>query len=45
MRARGYDPSIRELHITGDGLRVGEAFDRSELLLTGLGWPLRGQEK
>lgn len=45
MRARGYDPSIRQLHISGEGLRVGDAIHGSELLLTGLGWPLPAREK
>ena len=45
MRARGYDPRIRELHISETGLRVGEAFDRSALLLSGLAWPVGRREQ
>ena len=39
MRAREYDPSMRELHIGREGLRVGKPFDHSEMVLTGLGLP------
>jgi circadian clock protein KaiC len=45
MRARGYDARIRELHISGEGLKVGDAFDRSTLVLTGPGRATAGQEE
>jgi circadian clock protein KaiC len=39
VRARGHDHSLRQFHIGAKGLSVGKAFDRSEMVLTGLGLP------
>ena len=39
VRARMYDHRLRELRITPKGMSVGKAFDRSEMVLTGLGLP------
>ncbi|MCY1047446.1 Circadian clock protein KaiC [Corallococcus sp. bb12-1] len=36
VRNSGYDPSLRELHITGKGLRVGQPFAEGQMLMTGL---------
>lgn len=39
VRARRHDHGLREFIITDTGLRVGKTFDRSEMVLTGLGLP------
>lgn len=39
IRARMHDHSMREFRIAGKGMSVGAAFDRSEMVLTGLGLP------
>jgi circadian clock protein KaiC len=39
VRSRGHDPSLRQFHITANGLSVGEPYDSSEMVLTGLGLP------
>ena len=39
VRARAHDHALREFHISEKGLSVGKAFDRSEMVLTGLGLP------
>ena len=39
VRAREHDHALRELHISAKGLRVGKAYDRSEMALTGLALP------
>lgn len=39
VRAGRHDPSLREFHISGKGLSVGKEYDRSEMVLTGLGLP------
>ncbi|RKH33152.1 Circadian clock protein KaiC [Corallococcus praedator] len=36
VRNSDYDPSLRELHITGKGLRVGNPFAEGQMLVTGL---------
>ncbi|HEX2095110.1 MAG TPA: ATPase domain-containing protein [Longimicrobiaceae bacterium] len=37
VRAREHDHRLRELQISGKGLKVGKPYDRQELVLTGLG--------
>jgi circadian clock protein KaiC len=39
VRARMHDHALREFHITEKGLSVGKTFDKSEMVLTGLGLP------
>lgn len=39
VRARGHDRELREFVITQKGLSVGKTYDRSEMVLTGLGLP------
>ena len=40
VRAHAHDHALRELHILEKkGLKVGDAYDRSEMVLTGLGLP------
>ena len=36
VRNSDYDTSLRELHITGTGLRVGQPFVEGQMLMTGL---------
>lgn len=39
MRAGPHDHAMREFRVSAKGLEVGKPFDRSELVLTGLGLP------
>ncbi len=39
VRSRRHDHTLREFLITEKGMSVGRAFDRSEMVLTGLGLP------
>jgi circadian clock protein KaiC len=39
VRARMYDHALREFRITPEGMSVGRAYDKSEMVLTGLGLP------
>ncbi|HEV2735327.1 MAG TPA: ATPase domain-containing protein [Longimicrobiaceae bacterium] len=39
VRARAHDHSLREFLITPEGMSVGKAFSKSEMVLTGLGLP------
>jgi len=35
VRDSGYDTSLREFHITSDGIRLQKTFDSAEAILTG----------
>lgn len=39
VRARQHDTSLRRFHISDNGLSVGKAYDKSEMVITGLGLP------
>lgn len=45
MRESAYDTSIREFHITEDGIKVSESFSTAEDVLSGKGQLLRGKGK
>ncbi|HEV2146471.1 MAG TPA: ATPase domain-containing protein [Longimicrobiaceae bacterium] len=45
IRARSYDHALRAFHITGEGMRVGEPFEHSEMVLTGLALPRDPQSR
>jgi len=36
LRTSGYDPALRELLISNQGVQVGESFDNAQMLMTGL---------